>query len=164
MNLWMQIMVIAMLGVITISSQAEDSFTSKHDRIRIPLGGCQGCIASKQKIEDVIASQFDMISTVSDFSFVVTGRSIFFNNAIWGASFTVQTTSNVTHENIICNALFNNKGRWWNRRYSTITLGGCQNEKAKLDNQIKIYLNHQGNIFPSDHRLYDSDDPQSVID
>ena len=178
MNLWIQIMVIATLGIITVGcgsnnnkgsnpikttvnsagqNVAEDgrivlSSQAENDRIVIPSGSCGGCTASKQKIEELIANQFHTISTVSDFSFIVRGAIVshYSRTPIWNASFTVQSTLGMTHQNIICAASFHN-----DIPYHTITLSNCNSHDTTLSRQIVIYLDREGNVFPINHLLYD---------
>ena len=154
MNLWMQIMFIATLGIITVGcgnnnkgsnpikttvnsagqNVAEDgrivlSSQAENDSLTLPYG-CRGCIVSKQKVEEYIENNLSKASAVSNLEFIANGRALF--GTIWRASFTVETISGFTYRYVTCET-------WFFR--NTIYLSDCGSDEVVLN-----FPNHQLSI------------------
>ena len=144
MNLWMQIMVITMLGVITISSQAEDN------PLVIPEGEHGSRAVSKQKLAKAIADKLEDVSIVSDLSFSPEGHGYEFTvnvrrlgpanfcgaTSIFTASFTVTTHSGAVHRDIQCSAKIRNQRNLFLicTQKRNLLLEDCKNDQFTLLN------------------------------
>ena len=139
MNLWMQIMFITVLGVITISSQAEDR------SLVIPEGELEGKAVSRQKLANAIADEINDVSIVSDLSFSskVYKEEAFINIISLGTvnlwsydvslftlSFTVTTHSGTVHRDIQCEARVHSK--------RDLFVTDCENDQTVLSQSILI--------------------------
>ena len=152
MNLWMQMMLITVLGITTISCKDSRDVLgsqSEGDYLVIPEGVHEGELINRTKLASAIANSVKTISVVSDISFaselyswevgtqVITLGTVnlFTDYSMFTASFSVRTHSGNFYRDIQCLAIGDEK---------EFRLQDCENDWVVIefyDDVFKIPMN-----------------------